>query len=97
MAVRMPCFGGVNLEDLAQPKCFDILDTLRKKARIPIWHDDQQGTAAVTYAGLVNAVKLVGKELGAVESCNDAELMGFFCEDYSPEDPNKFLGPEAPG
>lgn len=58
-----PSFGGVNLEDFAQPKCFRILDTLREKAEIPIWHDDQQGTATVTLAGLINALKLVGKKM----------------------------------
>ena len=57
-----PGWGGVNLEDIAQPKCFRILDTLREKAEIPIWHDDQQGTATVTLAGLMNAVKIVGKK-----------------------------------
>ncbi len=57
-----PGLGGVNLEDFAQPKCFRILDTLREKAEIPIWHDDQQGTATVTLAGLINALKLVGKK-----------------------------------
>jgi malate dehydrogenase (oxaloacetate-decarboxylating) len=57
-----PGLGGVNLEDLSQPKCFRILDTLRKKAEIPIWHDDQQGTATVTLAGLMNALKIVGKK-----------------------------------
>jgi malate dehydrogenase (oxaloacetate-decarboxylating) len=56
-----PGFGGVNLEDISQPKCFRILDTLREKAEIPVWHDDQQGTATVTLAGLMNALKLVGK------------------------------------
>ena len=56
-----PGFGGINLEDIAQPKCFRILDTLREKAEIPIWHDDQQGTATVTLAGLMNAVEVVGK------------------------------------
>lgn len=56
-----PSFGGVNLEDIAQPKCFRILDTLRAEAEIPIWHDDQQGTATVTLAGLMNALKVVGK------------------------------------
>ncbi len=56
-----PGWGGVNLEDLSQPKCFRILDTLREKAEIPIWHDDQQGTATVTLAGLMNALKVVGK------------------------------------
>lgn len=58
-----PAFGGVNLEDISQPKCFRILDTLREKAEIPIWHDDQQGTATVTLAGLMNALKLVGKHI----------------------------------
>ena len=58
-----PCFGGINLEDFSQPKCFHILDTLRKECKIPVWHDDQQGTAAVTLAGLLNALKVVGKKL----------------------------------
>jgi len=58
-----PSFGGINLEDISQPKCFHVLDTLREKARIPVWHDDQQGTAAVTVAGLVNALKIVGKKM----------------------------------
>jgi malate dehydrogenase (oxaloacetate-decarboxylating) len=58
-----PGFGGVNLEDLSQPKCFRILDTLRSRAEIPVWHDDQQGTATVTLAGLLNALKIVGKKL----------------------------------
>ncbi len=61
-----PTFGGVNLEDIAQPKCFYILDTLRKEARIPVWHDDQQGTAAITLAGLINALKIVGKDIDKV-------------------------------
>jgi malate dehydrogenase (oxaloacetate-decarboxylating) len=58
-----PSFGGINLEDISQPKCFRVLDTLRAKCRIPVWHDDQQGTAAVTVAGLVNALKIVGKKI----------------------------------
>jgi malate dehydrogenase (oxaloacetate-decarboxylating) len=61
-----PGFGGVNLEDLSQPKCFRILDTLRTRAEIPVWHDDQQGTATVILAGLINAVKLVGKKMSEV-------------------------------
>jgi malate dehydrogenase (oxaloacetate-decarboxylating) len=61
-----PGFGGVNLEDISQPKCFRILDTLREKAEIPIWHDDQQGTATVTLAGLINALKVVGKKMSEV-------------------------------
>jgi malate dehydrogenase (oxaloacetate-decarboxylating) len=61
-----PAFGGVNLEDISQPKCFRILDTLRARAEIPIWHDDQQGTACVTLAGLLNALKITGKRIGDV-------------------------------
>jgi malate dehydrogenase (oxaloacetate-decarboxylating) len=61
-----PGFGGINLEDIAQPKCFRILDTLREKAEIPVWHDDQQGTATVTLAGLINALKVVGKKMSEV-------------------------------
>ena len=57
-----PAFGGINLEDFSQPKCFHILDTLREKAEIPVWHDDQQGTATVILAGLMNALKIVGKQ-----------------------------------
>ena len=61
-----PTFGGINLEDIAKPKCFRILDTLRAEMDIPVWHDDQQGTAAVTLAGLVNALKVVGKQIDNV-------------------------------
>jgi malate dehydrogenase (oxaloacetate-decarboxylating) len=61
-----PGLGGVNLEDISQPKCFYVLDTLREKAEIPIWHDDQQGTATVTLAGLINALKVVGKKMSEV-------------------------------
>ncbi len=61
-----PGMGGVNLEDISQPKCFRILDTLREKAEIPVWHDDQQGTATVTLAGLINALKVVGKKMDEV-------------------------------
>ncbi len=61
-----PAFGGVNLEDISQPKCFRVLDTLREKAEIPVWHDDQQGTATVTLAGLINALKVVGKKMEEV-------------------------------
>jgi len=62
-----PSFGGINLEDISQPKCFRILDTLRREMQIPVWHDDQQGTAAVTLAGLINALHLVGKSLSEVK------------------------------
>jgi len=58
-----PALGGVNLEDISQPKCFRILDTLREQAEIPVWHDDQQGTASVVLAAMINATKIVGKKL----------------------------------
>jgi malate dehydrogenase (oxaloacetate-decarboxylating) len=58
-----PGFGAVNLEDLSQPKCFRILDTLRSKAEIPVFHDDQQGTATVTLAALLSSLKIVGKKI----------------------------------
>jgi malate dehydrogenase (oxaloacetate-decarboxylating) len=58
-----PGFGAVNLEDLSQPKCFRILDTLRSKAEIPVFHDDAQGTATVTLAALINSLKIVGKKM----------------------------------
>jgi malate dehydrogenase (oxaloacetate-decarboxylating) len=61
-----PTFGGVNLEDISHPKCFKILDTLRAECEIPVWHDDQQGTACVTVAGLINALKVVDKKIGDV-------------------------------
>ncbi len=61
-----PTFGGINLEDIAHPKCFHILDTLRKECEIPVWHDDQQGTACVTLAGLYNAVKIVDKKMSDI-------------------------------
>jgi malate dehydrogenase (oxaloacetate-decarboxylating) len=61
-----PSFGGVNLEDISQPKCFRILDTLRVSAEIPVWHDDQQGTATIVLAGLINALELVGKKASDV-------------------------------
>src|SRR5467141_4047319 len=64
-AVRwlQPSFGGINLEDISQPKCFEILDVLRRDLGIPVWHDDQQGTATVVCAGLMNALKIVGKKM----------------------------------
>lgn len=58
-----PTFGGVNLEDIAAPKCFEIEEQLRKICTIPIFHDDQHGTAIVTAAGLLNALKLVDKKI----------------------------------
>ncbi len=63
--VLEPSFGAVNLEDIEQPKCFRVLDALRPRLAIPVWHDDQQGTATVTLAGLLGALTVVGKRLDA--------------------------------
>ncbi|MBX6350642.1 MAG: NAD-dependent malic enzyme [Clostridia bacterium] len=61
-----PTFGGVNLEDISAPRCFVVESRLKRETSIPVFHDDQHGTAIVTAAALVNALKLVGKELGGV-------------------------------
>jgi malate dehydrogenase (oxaloacetate-decarboxylating) len=58
-----PSVGAVNLEDISQPNCFKVLDELRESCDIPVWHDDAQGTASVTLAGLLNALHLAGKKL----------------------------------
>ncbi|MDO8715724.1 MAG: NADP-dependent malic enzyme, partial [Dehalococcoidales bacterium] len=86
-----PSFGGINLEDISNPKCFRILDTLRKEMEIPVWHDDQQGTAAVTLAGLTNALKIVGKKKENVKltvigsgAANVAILRVLFTDGFKP-------------
>jgi malate dehydrogenase (oxaloacetate-decarboxylating) len=60
-------FGAINLEDISQPNCFKVLDELRDACDIPVWHDDAQGTACITLAGLLNALKLAGKKLSEVK------------------------------
>lgn len=62
-----PTFGGVNLEDIAAPNCFVIEERLKKETNIPVFHDDQHGTAIVTVAGLVNALKIVGKKMNEIK------------------------------
>ena len=87
-----PSFGGINLEDISAPKCFYILDTLRQEMGIPVWHDDQQGTATVTLAGLINALKVVGKKkqqvslaLIGVGAGNIAITRMLFADGFKPE------------
>ena len=63
VALLAGSFGGVNLEDISAPRCFEIEQKLKERCDIPIFHDDQHGTAVITLAGLLNALKLVGKEL----------------------------------
>ena len=86
-----PSFGGINLEDISSPKCFYILDRLRAEAQIPVWHDDQQGTAAVTLAGLINALRIVGKKKEDIKltvigigAANVAILRVLFADGFKP-------------
>ncbi|MDQ0298580.1 malate dehydrogenase (oxaloacetate-decarboxylating) [Salibacterium salarium] len=65
--LMQPTFGGVNLEDIAAPNCFIIEERLKKEVNIPVFHDDQHGTAIVTAAGLINALKLNGKSLSEIK------------------------------
>ncbi len=62
-----PSFGAINLEDISQPNCFKVLDTLREECDIPVWHDDAQGTGCVTVAGLINALRIVEKDIDKVK------------------------------
>ena len=62
-----PVFGGINLEDISGPKCFYIEERLKKEMNIPVFHDDQHGTAVVVLAGLLNALKFVGKKLDEIK------------------------------
>lgn len=61
-----PNFGGINLEDISAPRCFEIEERLKKETKIPVFHDDQHGTAIVTLAGLMNALRIVKKELSDI-------------------------------
>ena len=66
VALLAGSFGGVNLEDISAPRCFEIERKLKERCDIPIFHDDQHGTAIITLAGLTNALKVVGKQMDAV-------------------------------
>jgi malate dehydrogenase (oxaloacetate-decarboxylating) len=99
--ILTPSFGGINLEDIENPKCFYILEKLRAEATIPVWHDDQQGTAAVTLAGLINALKVVKKRIedvkitmigiGAANVCISKMIM------KAGADPKKFIVVDSKG
>ena len=78
-----PSFGGINLEDIAQPRCFRVLEELRSTMPIPVWHDDQQGSATVVLAGLTSALKVVGKRLTDVR----IEMIGMGASSWSREPP----------
>lgn len=61
-----PSFGAINLEDIAQPRCFRVLNELRRTMKIPVWHDDQQGSATALLAGLTNALRVVSKAISSI-------------------------------
>ena len=67
VALLAGSFGGINLEDISAPRCFEIEERLKERCDIPIFHDDQHGTAVITMAGMLNALKLVGKKLEDVK------------------------------
>jgi malate dehydrogenase (oxaloacetate-decarboxylating)(NADP+) len=78
-----PTFGGINLEDIKAPECFYIEETLKKTMKIPVFHDDQHGTAIISGAALVNAVELVGKDIAKVKVVfNGAGASGIACAEH---------------
>ena len=75
-----PTFGGINLEDISAPRCFEIEQRLRQELDIPVFHDDQHGTAIVVLAATLNALRLVGKEIGEIKAVvNGAGAAGIAC------------------
>jgi malate dehydrogenase (oxaloacetate-decarboxylating)(NADP+) len=78
-----PTFGGINLEDIKAPECFYIEETLRKTMRIPVFHDDQHGTAIISGAALINALEIVGKDISKVKVVfNGAGASGIACAEH---------------
>src|ERR1700722_5173062 len=78
-----PTFGGINLEDIKAPECFYIEETLKKTMKIPVFHDDQHGTAIISGAALVNAVELVEKKLGEIRVVvNGAGASAIACAEH---------------
>jgi malate dehydrogenase (oxaloacetate-decarboxylating)(NADP+) len=78
-----PTFGGINLEDIKAPDCFYIEETLRKTMKIPVFHDDQHGTAIISGAALLNALEIVGKDIGKVRVVfNGAGAAGIACAEH---------------
>jgi malate dehydrogenase (oxaloacetate-decarboxylating)(NADP+) len=82
IAALEPTLGGVNLEDIKAPECFYIEQKLRERMKIPVFHDDQHGTAIISAAGLINGLKLIGKDIGAVKLvCSGAGAAAIACLD----------------
>ncbi len=83
VAALEPTFGGVNLEDIAAPACFEIEEKLRKRLRIPVFHDDQHGTAIISGAALLNACEVAGKDLAEVRVvASGAGAAAIACVDF---------------
>jgi malate dehydrogenase (oxaloacetate-decarboxylating)(NADP+) len=82
VAALEPTFGGINLEDIKAPECFYIERKLRERMKIPVFHDDQHGTAIVTAAAVLNGLKIVGKDIGKVKlACSGAGAAAIACLD----------------
>ncbi|MCZ4304239.1 NADP-dependent malic enzyme [Zoogloeaceae bacterium G21618-S1] len=82
VAALEPTLGGVNLEDIKAPECFYIEQELRKRMKIPVFHDDQHGTAIISAAGVINGLKVVGKDIGKVKLvCSGAGAAAIACLD----------------
>jgi malate dehydrogenase (oxaloacetate-decarboxylating)(NADP+) len=78
-----PTFGGINLEDIKAPECFYIEETLKKTMKIPVFHDDQHGTAIISAAGMLNALEIVGKPIGDVKVVfNGAGASAISCAEH---------------
>jgi malate dehydrogenase (oxaloacetate-decarboxylating)(NADP+) len=78
-----PTFGGINLEDIKAPECFYIEETLKKTMKIPVFHDDQHGTAIISGAALLNALEVVGKSIGGIRLVvNGAGAAGIACAEH---------------
>ena len=77
-----PCFGGINLEDIASPACFEVEQTLKNRMNIPVFHDDQHGTAIISLAAILNAVKILGKRMEDLKFVvNGAGAAGISCSE----------------
>ena len=82
VAALEPTFGAINLEDIKAPECFEVEERLRKRMRIPVFHDDQHGTAIIVAAAIRNGLELIGKDLGAVRLvCSGAGAAALACLD----------------
>ena len=82
VAALEPTFGGINLEDIKAPECFYIEKKLRERMKIPVFHDDQHGTAIVAAAAVLNGLKIVGKDIGKVKLvCSGAGAAAIACLD----------------